>query len=88
MRTTVLVFALMWCGVGVAGEKAQADQSGDKPAQQEPVTCERKKVIGSNRTERVCMTAAQRVAAKEKAQADLHRLGRCSGNDSMCSGTP
>lgn len=87
MRATLLVFALMWCGAGVAGENAQVDRSGDKAPQQEPVTCERKKVLGSNRTERVCMTASQRAAAKEKAQADLHRLGRCSGNDSMCAGT-
>ncbi|GAB3747547.1 hypothetical protein [Lysobacter olei] len=87
MRTALLVVALLWCGASIAGEKAQVVRDGDKPAQEDGVVCERKKVLGSNRTERVCMAAAQRTAAKEKAQSDLQRLGRCSGNDSLCSGT-
>lgn len=50
------------------------------------VVCERKRIIGSNRTEKVCMTESDRIAAKQKAQQDLHRLGRCSGNDNICRG--
>ena len=51
------------------------------------MVCERKKKLGSNMVERVCMTVAQRDAEKQKAQEDISRLGRCSGNDSICSGS-
>ena len=52
------------------------------------VVCQRTKKLGSHQTERVCTTSAERSAAKARAQADLDRLGRCSGNDSICSGAP
>lgn len=54
----------------------------------EEIVCEKKKVAGSNRVERVCMTKSERIAAKDKAQEDLRRFGRCSGNDVVCVGTP
>lgn len=53
----------------------------------EEVICERKKVVGSNVKERVCTTKAERAAAKDKAQRDLHRLGRCAANDVTCTGS-
>lgn len=57
------------------------------PGKDDEMVCERKKKLGSNMVERVCMTVAQRDAEKQKAKDDISRLGRCSGNDSICSGS-
>ncbi len=66
----------------VAAEAPKAAENGEK------MICEKRKIKGSNRVERVCMTEAERIAAKDKAQEALHRLGRCSGNDNSCVSTP
>lgn len=90
-----LLFALALCTASVA----HANEAKKTPNQAEDavktasandddrMVCERKKKLGSNMVERVCTTAAQRDAAKKQAQNDLDRLGRCSGNDSICSGS-
>jgi hypothetical protein len=61
--------------------KAAASEDGNK------MVCERVKTLGSQQVKRVCTTVAARAAARERAKTDLDRLGRCSGNDSSCSGS-
>lgn len=88
MKTAFLLFAMSVACVAHAGEKpeaqaapaAEAAQAGDDAG----LLCERKKETGSNRVTRVCTTEAERMAAKDKAQDDVQRLGRCSGNDVAC----
>lgn len=58
------------------------------PADDSKLVCERKKALGSNRPERVCKTQAEWDAERAKAQADLQRYGRCSGNDNPCVAQP
>lgn len=42
----------------------------------ERMVCERRKVLGSNRTQRFCMTVAQRREAQERARNDLDLVDR------------
>jgi hypothetical protein len=58
------------------------------PADDTKLVCERKKALGSHRPERVCKTQAEWDAERAKAQADLQRYGRCSGNDNPCVAQP
>ena len=54
-----------------------------KEADDERMVCERRKTIGSNRRERVCMTAAQMRAQREATRDNMERRGiceDCSGN--------
>lgn len=99
----IVIFTLVLCMASavraneVKGPAAEAvDSATTAPAPQadkaaagrdDEMVCERKKKLGSNMVERVCMTVAQRDAEKQKAQADISRLGRCSGNDAICSGS-
>ncbi|MDR7100340.1 hypothetical protein J2X04_002721 [Lysobacter niabensis] len=48
-----------------------------KEAQDDRMVCERRTVLGSNRKERVCMTAAQMRAAREAARELMDRSGGC-----------
>ncbi|GAB6197331.1 hypothetical protein PAGU2595_026580 [Lysobacter xanthus] len=50
------------------------------------VVCERKREMGSNLVKRICMTKAERLAAKEEAQSKLQKLGSCGDNENACSG--
>ena len=77
----VLLFA---AGIAHAGDSQQpapasttATEAG-VPAtdDDERMVCERRKVLGSNRPERVCKTVAQRREEKERARADMDRLQR------------
>ena len=96
MKTTIL-FALLALAFGASATPSEpldtpagaaVTAADDKPGEDdETVVCERRKVLGSNRHVRQCMTIGERKVAKEKAQGDLHRLGRCSGNDSVCAGS-
>ena len=97
MLTLVLCMASVAHANDVKDPAAQAvDPATTAPAPQADkaaagkdaeMVCERTKKLGSNMVERVCMTVAQRDAEKKKAQEDISRLGRCSGNDSVCSGS-
>ncbi|MBZ4039296.1 hypothetical protein [Novilysobacter selenitireducens] len=90
MKTAFLLFAMSIACVAHAGDRPEASaapaaettQAGDDAG----LVCERKKETGSNRVTRVCTTEAERIAAKDKAQDDVQRLGRCSGNDIACIG--
>jgi hypothetical protein len=53
-----------------------------KEADDERMVCERRKTIGSNRRERVCMTAAQMREQREATRDNLDRRGICAD----CSG--
>lgn len=93
MRTMGLVamFCLMSMtgvvlGGNTDGNAAQAQAKA--PADDSKPVCERKKALGSNRPERVCKTQAEWDAERAKAQADLQRYGRCSGNDNPCVAQP
>ena len=90
MRTAILLAVLCVSSVALAGEvktPIQGTTEGTKPvsSSDDGKVCERKKILGSHRSEIVCTTADERSAAKTKAQNDLDRLGRCSGNDTVCS---
>lgn len=63
---------------------AEARVAAETPPTEDRMVCERKKRIGSNRIERICMTESQRQAARERARDDLQRTGACSGNYSAC----
>lgn len=73
----------------VVAPVAATTPKADKLAkgEEEEMVCERKKKLGSNMVERVCMTVAQRDAEEQRAKDDISRIGRCSGNDSVCSGS-
>ena len=87
MKTGLFLIALLAVSSAVAGEKGS---SGGKPTaapgDRDGVVCETKKELGSKLAKRVCTTEAERTAAKDKAQAQLQKLGDCTGNDSMCAG--
>lgn len=87
MNTGLVLIALLAVSSAVAGEKGS---SGGKPTaapgDRDGVVCETKKELGSKLAKRVCTTEAERTAAKDKAQAQLQKLGDCTGNDSMCAG--
>lgn len=46
------------------------------------MVCEKTRKIGSNRVERVCMTVAQRAAAREAAERSLNTSSSC--NEAAC----
>lgn len=52
-----------------ASEEINAVLSGDED---QKLVCEQVRKLGSNRTEKVCLTVAQRKAAREAAKADMH----------------
>ena len=49
-----------------------------RDAQDNRMVCERRKTIGSNRKERVCMTVAQQREMRERARAQFERNGVCA----------
>lgn len=90
MRTICLVAMLglmPLIGVAQTGSSG-SDMQAKAPADDTKLVCERKKALGSNRPERVCKTQAEWDAERAKAQADLQRYGRCSGNDNHCVAQP
>ena len=97
MKRSIVLAAMFFAGTCLASETttptdadkaapaAQAEVAqAEQPPAEDRMICERKKRIGSNRIERVCMTASQRQAARDRARNDLQRLGACSGNDAAC----
>lgn len=48
-----------------------------KEAEDDRMVCERRQILGSNRRERVCMTAAQMRAQREAARGQMDRRGVC-----------
>lgn len=52
-----------------ASEEINAVLSGDED---QKLVCEQVRKLGSNRTEKVCLTVAQRKAAREAAKADMN----------------
>lgn len=52
-----------------ASEEINAVLSGDED---QKMVCEQVRKLGSNRTEKVCLTVAQRKAAREAAKADMN----------------
>ncbi|MGO4222195.1 hypothetical protein AB4Y64_10125 [Lysobacter sp. TAF61] len=89
MKTVLFLIALSATSLAYAGEATSSDTASSSAAATDDkgVVCEKKKEVGSNVATRVCTTEAERVAAKDKAQADVERLGRCSGNEKACSGS-
>lgn len=94
MKVALFIVLVAAAAVAHAGETANhADPAPLPPAKGvveadgDRLVCERRRKLGSQRMERVCMTVAQREAAKDAARQDLQRLGRCSGNDSICAGS-
>jgi hypothetical protein len=85
MKPILLMALILCCGSLFANEPAARGEDGTTDAEKK-LHCERKKSLGSNKVERVCMTESERIAAQDAAQADLQRLGRCSGNDVVCRG--
>lgn len=83
-----LIAAAPW-GVQAMGSSVDPGQGQQERATKsdDELVCSREKKLGSNRMERVCRTVKQLREERERAQADLHRAGRCSGNDSICSGS-
>ncbi|MBJ7575437.1 hypothetical protein [Luteimonas sp. MC1828] len=87
MKTRLFLIMLLAASSAVAGEKAaSADKPTAAPGDSNGVVCETKTELGSKFPTRVCTTEAERAAAKDKAQAQLQKLGDCSGNDSICAG--
>jgi len=94
MKTVLLVSLLCLSPFAFAGEAAAisestapaaetvSDASSDKPATKQ--RCERRKALGSNIAKRECFTVTDDSEAKDRAQADLARYGRCSGNETAC----
>lgn len=52
------------------GRSAVAEESAD-----ERMVCERRQILGSNRKERVCMTAGQMKLQRERAQERMYKSG-------------
>ena len=92
MKTAVILLSAFMMLPAYANDSAEAKAAGaeaSKAAEKsEKMICEKRKIKGSNRIERVCMTESEHIAAKEKAQETLHRLGRCNGQETSCAATP
>jgi hypothetical protein len=89
MKTVLFLIALSATSLAYAGEAPLASgtsATAPSAADDKGVKCEKKKELGSNLAKRVCTTESERVAAKEKAKADLQRLGRCADNENACRG--
>ena len=92
MKTVLLLIALLATSLAHADDRPQtsgtptANSEAAATADDKGVKCERKKELGSNLAKRVCTTESERVTAKEKAKADLQRLGRCADNENACRG--
>ena len=95
MKTVLFLIALSATSLAHAGDRplttgtptaTSGAAASSETADGEGVKCERKKEIGSNLAKRVCTTESERATAKEKAKADLQRLGRCADNENACRG--
>ena len=87
MKTGLLLIMLLAATSAVAYEKASPKgKLTTEPSDGKGALCETKKELGSKLAKRVCTTEDERTAAKVKAQAQLQKLGDCSGNDSICAG--
>lgn len=65
-----------------SGAPSSAPKAADGvKAADKGVVCTREKTLGSNMSKRVCTTAEQRQATREKAQKNLQQLGSCANND-------
>lgn len=84
MKHVVCAALLVLAGTAHAGDSQEptpasttATEAGAAATDDdERMVCERRKVLGSNRPERVCKTVAQRREEKERARADMDRLQR------------
>lgn len=85
---TAMLCMVPMIGMAQGGNPAGNDVQAKVPADDAKLVCERKKALGSHRPERVCKTQAEWDAERAKAQADLQRYGRCSGNDNHCVAQP
>jgi hypothetical protein len=94
MKDLGITALLLVAGLGLAHAGPNgtpgADQVASPPAaaatEEEQLVCKRERKAGSNRIERVCMTASQAREAKERARTQLDQWGHCSGNNSICGG--
>lgn len=94
MKDFAITALLMVAGLGVAHAGPTGtpgtEQATSPPAaaatEEEQLVCKRERKAGSNRIERVCMTATQAREAKERARTQLDQWGHCSGNNSLCGG--
>lgn len=82
------MFRREWMLIALLAPSAAFASAGPSPKPAEPsktddkgVECTRQKALGSNLSKRVCTTAAERQAAREKAQKNLQQLGSCANND-------
>ncbi|HEY0504900.1 MAG TPA: hypothetical protein VGD42_15565 [Lysobacter sp.] len=98
MKTRTLAFAVLAMVVGLAAPAAAQEASGGPAATpavaatqdgtgDDRLVCERAKVIGSNKVERVCKTVRQRREEREgaKYQAGKQATDRMMQSRGMCA---
>lgn len=82
VKTAWFLVVALASGTALAASAPGSKQDGaSKKSDEQGVVCSRQKAIGSNMSKRVCTTAAERQAARDKAQKDVQQLGSCASND-------
>lgn len=82
IRTIGIALAGLVAATASAAESPAADTGNPQAAE----ICRVEKPKGSNIATRVCRSQAE--WDRGQAQADLQRLGCCSGNENACRGEP
>lgn len=69
-------------------DPSNAERSQGRTTEQDDnrVICRRERVLGSNRSEQICMTVAQRNASRQRSSESRDRLGRDVTRDGAISG--
>lgn len=85
MKSPLFFVALFFAGACLATESTErpeanepaqpevASTATEEPKAEDRMICERKKRVGSNRIERICMTESQREAARQRARDEMER---------------
>lgn len=82
VKTAWILVVALAAGTALAAPAPDPKQDGTaKKSDDQGVVCSRQKAMGSNMSKRVCTTAAERQAARDKAQKNLQQLGSCASND-------
>ena len=94
MKNMAITALLIVAGLGLAhagptgtpGTDQVTSPAAAAATEEEQLVCKRERKAGSNRIERVCVTATQAREAKERARTQLDQWNHCAGNNSICGG--
>lgn len=82
-----MLLAALAPGLALAGNPtSESKPAATAATAEEGLVCKREKPMGSNLSRKVCTTAKQRQEARDKAQNEVARIGRCATQETPCQG--